>query len=112
MPDLEKVTACALVFGNEVLSGRTKYANLNWMASRCTEIGIFLAEARVLPDVEEVIVAAINECRIKYDYVFTDQSLDFEQTFIQKICKTYVQKKYILLQKSLFLVLFSTFVDI
>ena len=71
MSDLEKVTACALVIGNEVLSGRTKDANLNWMASRCTEIGIFLAEARVLPDVEEVIVAAINECRIKYDYVFT-----------------------------------------
>ena len=71
MSDLEKVTACALVIGNEVLSGRTKDANLNWIANRCTEIGILLAEARVLPDVEDVIVDAINECRIKYHYVFT-----------------------------------------
>ena len=71
MSDLEKVTAWALVIGNEVLSGRTKDANLNWIANRCTEIGIFLAEARVLPDVEDVIVDAINECRNKYHYVFT-----------------------------------------
>ena len=67
----ETITACALVIGNEVLSGRTKDANLNWLASRCTEMGIRLAEARVIPDVEDVIVSAINECRTKYTYVFT-----------------------------------------
>ena len=71
MSDTAKVTACALVIGNEVLSGRTKDANLNWIAQRCTEIGISLAEARVIPDFEDVIVDAINECRTKYDYVFT-----------------------------------------
>ena len=71
MSDTAKITACALVIGNEVLSGRTKDANLNWMASRCTEIGISLAEARVLPDDEGIIIEAINECREKYNYVFT-----------------------------------------
>ena len=71
MADQDTITACALVIGNEVLSGRTKDANLNWLASRCTEMGIRLAEARVIPDVEEVIVGAIQECREKYTYVFT-----------------------------------------
>ena len=65
------VTACVLIIGNEVLSGRTEDANLNWLASRMTEDGIRLSEARVIPDVEDVIVAAVNECRTKYDYVFT-----------------------------------------
>lgn len=71
MSDTDKVTACALVIGNEVLSGRTRDENLHWIAKRCTEIGIRLAEARILPDVEEVIVEAINDCRGKYHYVFT-----------------------------------------
>ena len=71
MVDSEKISACVLVIGNEVLSGRTKDANLNWLASRCTEKGIRLAEARVIPDEEDVIVDAINECRQKYNYVFT-----------------------------------------
>ena len=56
MADSEKISACVLVIGNEVLSGRTKDANLNWIASRCTEKGIRLAEARVIPDEEDVIV--------------------------------------------------------
>ena len=71
MADSEKISACVLVIGNEVLSGRTKDANLNWIATRCTEKGIRLAEARVIPDEEDVIVDAINECRQKYNYVFT-----------------------------------------
>ena len=71
MADQDTITACVLVIGNEVLSGRTKDANLNWLASRCTEIGIRLAEARVIPDEEDVIVSAINECRAKFSYVFT-----------------------------------------
>ena len=71
MEQQDTITACALVIGNEVLSGRTKDANLNWLASRCTNMGIRLAEARVIPDVEDVIISAINECRAKYTYVFT-----------------------------------------
>jgi molybdenum cofactor synthesis domain-containing protein len=65
------VTACALIIGNEVLSGRTKDANLNFMARRLAQLGIKLAEARVIPDVEQVIVDTVNETRARYDYVFT-----------------------------------------
>ncbi|MBT7029742.1 MAG: competence/damage-inducible protein A, partial [Rhodospirillaceae bacterium] len=71
MTDVKNVTAAILIIGNEVLSGRTKDANLNWMAKRLTDLGIRLKEARVIPDVENVIVSAVNEMRTTYDYVFT-----------------------------------------
>ena len=64
-------TACVLVIGNEVLSGRTQDANINYIASELTKLGIRLAECRVIPDVEGEIVDAVNHCRAKYAYVFT-----------------------------------------
>jgi molybdenum cofactor synthesis domain-containing protein len=64
-------TACLLIIGNEVLSGRTQDANLKFIATRLGEIGIPLREARVIPDVPEVIVATVNEVRARYTYVFT-----------------------------------------
>ena len=65
------VTACVIVIGNEVLSGRTKDVNLNYLAARLNDIGIRLAQARVIPDDEGVIVDVVNECRAAFDYVFT-----------------------------------------
>jgi len=64
-------TACLLIIGNEVLSGRTRDANLQFLATRLGEIGIPLREARVIPDVPEEIIAAVNATRKKYDHVFT-----------------------------------------
>jgi molybdenum cofactor synthesis domain-containing protein len=64
-------TACILVIGNEILSGRTKDTNSGWLAERLTAMGIRLREIRVIPDVEETIVAVVNETRAKYTYVFT-----------------------------------------
>ncbi len=66
-----EVTAAFIIIGNEILSGRTKDKNLGYLAERLTEWGIRLREARVVPDVEEAIVKAVNECRAAYDYVFT-----------------------------------------
>jgi molybdenum cofactor synthesis domain-containing protein len=65
------ITACLLVIGNEILSGRTKDANLPWLAEQLNAIGVRLMEARVIPDVEEVIVRTVNEVRHSFDYVFT-----------------------------------------
>lgn len=65
------VTACLLIIGNEILSGRTKDANLAFLGTRLNEIGIRLMEARVIPDVEATIVATLNEVRARFDYVFT-----------------------------------------
>jgi molybdenum cofactor synthesis domain-containing protein len=65
------VTAAVLLIGNEILSGRTKDANLNYIATELTAIGVRLLEARVVPDVPEAIIKGVNELRAAYDYVFT-----------------------------------------
>ena len=70
MPD-QPVTACLLVIGNEILSGHTQEANLAYLGNRLNELGIRLTEARVIPDVEAVIVETLNEVRRRFDYVFT-----------------------------------------
>jgi len=66
-----EVTAAVLVIGNEILSGRTKDVNLGFLAEQLTALGIRLREARVVADLEADIVAAVNETRARYDYVFT-----------------------------------------
>jgi molybdenum cofactor synthesis domain-containing protein len=72
MTELPKtVTACVLVIGNEILSGRTKDANIQYLAVELNKIGVRLMEARVIPDIEETVVATVNEVRRKFDYVFT-----------------------------------------
>src|SRR5215831_5370752 len=65
------VTACVLIIGNEILSGRTQDANLAFLASGLNDVGIRLREARVIPDDHDVIVAAVNEARRAFGYVFT-----------------------------------------
>ncbi|WP_332118643.1 competence/damage-inducible protein A [Azorhizobium caulinodans] len=65
------ITAAVLVIGDEILSGRTKDKNVGHIAERLTEIGVDLREVRVVPDVEEEIVAALNALRHRYTYVFT-----------------------------------------
>ena len=65
------VTAAVLVIGDEILSGRTKDRNIGTIADRCTELGIDLAEVRIVPDEEAEIVAAVNALRARYTYVFT-----------------------------------------
>ncbi len=64
-------TAAILIIGNEVLSGRTKDANVNAIATKLNEIGVTLSEGRVVRDIESEIIHAVNELRQKYDYVFT-----------------------------------------
>jgi len=64
-------TACLLVIGNEILSGRTQDANIRHIATRLAAVGIPLREVRVIPDVRETIVATVNAVRARFDYVFT-----------------------------------------
>jgi molybdenum cofactor synthesis domain-containing protein len=65
------VTACVLIIGNEILSGRTQDVNLNYLAKGLNAAGIRLIEARVIPDLPDVIVATVNDVRAKFRYVFT-----------------------------------------
>ncbi len=64
-------TACLIIIGNEILSGRTQDVNLQFIATGLNEVGVRLAEARVVPDQPAVIIATVNECRAAHDYVFT-----------------------------------------
>ena len=65
------VTACAVIIGNEILSGRTQDENIAFLARGLNECGIRLREARIIPDDAETIVATVNEARRRFDYVFT-----------------------------------------
>ena len=71
MPSPETVTAALVVIGDEILSGRTKDVNIGATADFCTELGIELREVRVVSDVEDDIIAAVNAVRARYTYVFT-----------------------------------------
>jgi molybdenum cofactor synthesis domain-containing protein len=70
-PAAKIVTACVLIIGNEILSGRTQDENLGFLARGLNEAGIRVREARVIPDDAAVIVATVNEVRVMFDYVFT-----------------------------------------
>jgi molybdenum cofactor synthesis domain-containing protein len=65
------VSACLLIIGNEILSGRTQDKNLAAIAGRLNGWGIRLSEARVIPDVAETIIETLNEVRKRFDYVLT-----------------------------------------
>ena len=65
------VTAAVLIIGNEILSGRTQDVNLNYLAKRMAALGIKLCEARVVADIPEEIIGAVNGLRARYDHVFT-----------------------------------------
>ena len=64
-------TAAILIIGDEILSGRTQDVNLNAIAKFVAVHGVDLAEVRVVGDVTEAIVAALNALRACYTYVFT-----------------------------------------
>ena len=70
-PAHETITACVVIIGNEILSGRTQDENLEFLAKGLNEVGVRLREARVIPDDAGVIIATVNEVRRKFDYVFT-----------------------------------------
>ena len=65
------ITAGLLIIGDEILSGRTKDKNIGFIAEYLTNIGVDLREVRVVPDVEDEIVAALNALRGRYTHVFT-----------------------------------------
>ena len=68
---MEQPTASMLAIGDELLSGRTRDANMHHLANKLTEIGINLSEARFIRDDAAVIVSNIVELSTKFDYLFT-----------------------------------------
>jgi molybdenum cofactor synthesis domain-containing protein len=64
-------TAALAVIGDEILSGRTQDKNIAQIALWLNLQGIRLQEVRVVPDVEDAIVEAVNQLRARNDYLFT-----------------------------------------
>ncbi|GBR50015.1 competence-damage protein [Neokomagataea thailandica NBRC 106555] len=64
-------TACLLIIGNEILSGRTQDTNTRTLALALNAHGIRLSEVRIIPDIEDHIVSTLNACRVHFDHVFT-----------------------------------------
>ena len=64
-------TAAMLVIGDEILSGRTRDANMHHLAGELTKQGIDLKEVRVVSDDSAAIVAAVQALSQGYGTVFT-----------------------------------------
>ncbi len=86
MTTQDTVTACLVLIGNEILSGRTKDANLPWLAEALGAAGIRLREARVIPDDPDEIIATVNHCRARYDHVFTTGGIGPTHDDITALC--------------------------
>ncbi|MDW3223263.1 MAG: molybdopterin-binding protein [Paracoccaceae bacterium] len=64
-------TAAMLVIGDEILSGRTRDANMYHLAGKLTEAGIDLREVRVVSDDRFAIIQAVKALSSDNDHVFT-----------------------------------------
>ena len=64
-------TAAMLVIGDEILSGRTRDANMYHLAGELTKHGIDLREVRVVSDDAPAITAAVRALSAAYTHVFT-----------------------------------------
>ena len=64
-------TAAILAIGDELLSGRTRDANIHFLSGWLTVRGVALGEARIVGDDIDTIAEALNALRARYDYVFT-----------------------------------------
>lgn len=67
----DTLTAAVLLIGDELLSGSIRDENLSHIAVCLEKRGIRIRETRIVPDIEEEIVFAVNQLREKYNYVFT-----------------------------------------
>lgn len=64
-------TAAMIVIGDEILSGRTRDANMHHLAGELADVGVDLKEVRVVADEHRSIVSAVNDLREAYAMVFT-----------------------------------------
>ena len=67
----QTVTACVLIIGNEILSGRTQDVNLSHIANTIGAWGIQVQRAEVIADDEATIIEAVRRTTAAFDYVFT-----------------------------------------
>ena len=64
-------TASMLVIGDEILSGRTRESNMNFLAIELSKVGIDLKEVRIVRDYKPAIISAVINLSSSFDLVFT-----------------------------------------
>ena len=64
-------TAAMIVIGDEILSGRTRDANMHYLAGELTALGIDLKEVRVISDDAQTITQTVQQLAASYDQIFT-----------------------------------------
>ena len=60
-----------LVIGDEILSGRTRESNMNFLAIELSKVGIDLKEVRIVRDYKPAIISAVINLSSSFDLVFT-----------------------------------------
>ena len=68
---MNNLTAGIIIIGDEILSGKTKDTNANFIAKELIKIGIELSEIRIIPDEINAISATVINFHKKFTYVFT-----------------------------------------
>src|SRR5262245_7280196 len=64
-------TACALVIGNEILTGKVQDSNAHYLSTELYALGVELRRIVVVPDVIDEIVAELRAIAPRHDLVFT-----------------------------------------
>jgi len=68
---MKNPTASLLVIGDEILSGRTRESNMNFLAIELSKVGIDLKEVRIVSDYKPAIISAVRSLSASFDFVFT-----------------------------------------
>ncbi|HZH02948.1 MAG TPA: competence/damage-inducible protein A [Myxococcaceae bacterium] len=68
---MARVTAAAVVIGNEVLSAKVEEQNGAWLIKRLHEVGVTLRSLAVVPDEVDAIVEAVDRARRVAEMVIT-----------------------------------------
>ena len=70
-PTQKNPTAAMIVIGDEILSGRTRDANMYHLAGVLGQVGIILNQVRVIGDDKTAIITAVRELCQTHTHVFT-----------------------------------------
>ena len=68
---MSNLTAGVIIIGDEILSGRTRDTNSNFIANKLINVGIKLEQIRTIQDNQKTIIDTVKEFNKLYSYVFT-----------------------------------------
>ena len=91
--------AVIIIIGNEILSGRTLDQNANFIAGRCSQIGIRIDEIRIIPDKVKIIKKIIIESSKKYKNVFVTGGIGPTHDDITALSVALAFKKKLIINK-------------